>query len=307
MDDISTLKPRIKLYERKLVTDSSHSTETHTGNSNDSLREPLIPSDQESGKSKTETVVLSNKETAVSTASEANTACENEPELTGEALIVYLREESAQLAVNILDESYFRPSHMIRVSLAERKPPTEGDADTLKESDTKKSTDAKKAWKDHMQRMSRRLEWTTNDNVDAEEEVERVAQQKLRDRYQKVAIICNLEDPEKLETMDFPERRTFLIELKEDLLEECDQFGTVVSVTILVRSREEGGCTAAVRFKNANSASVCVSRMNGRFFAERRLSSWIHDGSFSATEEDPSLEIDEKQRIQEFGQWLESQ
>lgn len=304
MEDFVTKLPRIKFYEKKksdLHKDDFQETKKELESSINVIEHSV---DSEKHKSDgSQSLNYSQK----SKITNDDSHFDDETELTGEALIVYLREESAHLAVRIVDESYFRPSHMIRVSLAERKSTSENEIGNFKDENPKKSLDQKKAWREHMQRMARRLEWTTNDNMDAQDQVELENQLKERERNQKISIICNLEDPLVLNRMELPERRKFLIELKEDLLKECDQFGMVKTVTITVRSQDEGGCTAAVKFKTSESASNCVGRMNGRFFAGRRLSSWIHDGTPHILEEDSSLKIDEEQRIQEFGQWLEIQ
>lgn len=78
----------------------------------------------------------------------------------GDALIVYLREESVTLALNILDESEIRPGHKIRVQEASFNKNSSNDTTTAAatatgEQETKRNRVDKETWKKHMRRMQK--------------------------------------------------------------------------------------------------------------------------------------------------------
>ena len=72
--------------------------------------------------------------------------------LKGDALIVYLREESVNLALSILDESEIRPGNKIRVKEASFNKNSEG---TTEANDSKKAKIDKDTWKKHMRKMKK--------------------------------------------------------------------------------------------------------------------------------------------------------
>lgn len=77
---------------------------------------------------------------------------DEEGNLKGDALIVYLREESVNLALNILDESEIRPSVRIKVQEAS----FNKNVDESQQSDVNKRTRVdKETWKKHMRRMQK--------------------------------------------------------------------------------------------------------------------------------------------------------
>ena len=77
---------------------------------------------------------------------------DEEGNLKGDALIVYLREESVNLALNILDESEIRRGVRIKVQEAS----FNKNVDESQQSDVNKRTRVdKETWKKHMRRMQK--------------------------------------------------------------------------------------------------------------------------------------------------------
>lgn len=77
---------------------------------------------------------------------------DEEGNLKGDALIVYLREESVSLALRILDESEIRLGVRIKVQEAS----FNKNVDELQQSDVNKRTRVdKETWKKHMRRMQK--------------------------------------------------------------------------------------------------------------------------------------------------------
>lgn len=73
--------------------------------------------------------------------------------LKGDALVVYLREESVTLALNILDEGEIRPGHKIRVQEASFN--SNESKETAEEKDNKRTKVDKETWKKHMRKMQK--------------------------------------------------------------------------------------------------------------------------------------------------------
>ena len=99
-----------------------------------------------------------------------------------------------------------------------------------------------------------------------------------------------------------------ILEIKEDIRDECAKVGDVTNVVLF--DREPDGI-ATVRFANAEAARACVRIMDGRFFATQKLEAYIADGSekFKKTNEKKVMheEGEEGQRLDEFGNWLEEE
>ena len=119
-----------------------------------------------------------------------------------------------------------------------------------------------------------------------------------------------------------------MLEIKEDMRDECAKLGEVTNV-VLFDKEQEG--VASVRFANAESASACVKvcvdnqmdlvyklilqqLMNGRWFDERQLEAFIATGNEKfkkSSDKKPGFEDDEDEngeeggRLDKFGSWLE--
>lgn len=123
-------------------------------------------------------------------------------------------------------------------------------------------------------------------------------------RFNKVVILKHVFTLEELE-----KDITAALDIREDIQEGCEEIGPVTSVTLY--DLEKDGVISA-RFQNEEDAKECVKRMDGRFFAGRRLSAKIYDGlakykkSSKRNRADEDDEKDEEERLQKFGEWLES-
>jgi HIV Tat-specific factor 1 len=79
---------------------------------------------------------------------------DQEGNLKGDALIVYLREESVTLALNILDEGEIRPGHKIRVQEASFNSNNTNET-PAGEQEIKRNKVDKETWKKHMRKMQK--------------------------------------------------------------------------------------------------------------------------------------------------------
>ncbi|CAJ0835729.1 4251_t:CDS:10 [Entrophospora sp. SA101] len=96
-------------------------------------------------------------------------------------------------------------------------------------------------------------------------------------------------------------------DLKEDIRNECEKLGEVTNV-VLYDKEPEG--IVSVKFKDQISAEACVLKMNGRFFAGRRVEAEIFDGKQKYQKTgSKSNETDEEEatRLEKYAKWLEEQ
>lgn len=200
----------------------------------------------------------------------------------GDALIVYFREESVSLAIQMLDDTYIRDSR-ISVSKAEfeKKPQTEVKVDARK----KRKGGALKA---------RLNDWEDDDMNPLRQ------QQHMIDRakHEKTVILKHMFSIAELE-----EDPALLLDLKEDVREECELLGQINSVALF--DQEEDG-VMTVSFKEYDSAVLCVKRMDGRYFAGRQVVAYISDGTDKFKKSKKGNDEDEDERLEQFGAWLEN-
>jgi len=116
---------------------------------------------------------------------------------------------------------------------------------------------------------------------------------------------------------ELEEDPTALIELKQDVREECEKIGEVTNV-VLFDGEKDG--IMSVRFAEEDDALECVKvfllpvnadgqTMNGRYFSGRQIEAEIYDGKVrykkakGGTTGDEAG--DEATRLEKFGAWLE--
>jgi HIV Tat-specific factor 1 len=160
---------------------------------------------------------------------------------SGEALVVYFKEDSVSLAINILDDAEFRlgdPSSRMSVQRAEFRHKNEnsgGESKPRKVVDRKRTTKRigrmqKYAHYSHYyrgsQRRARKLEeWVDEDNFGpaiTEEDTQISANKNSR-----VVVLKHMFTLKELE-----EDPTLLLDLKEDVREECETLGEVTNVVL---------------------------------------------------------------------------
>ncbi|KAJ2959769.1 hypothetical protein NQZ79_g4799 [Umbelopsis isabellina] len=187
--------------------------------------------------------------------------------LKGDGVVHYFKEESVPLAINLLDEAEFRlgdSSSKITVQQAEFKEKDPGTATQKKTSTLEKMKARKK-----MHQLQRKLDWV-DDEVG-----------KKAEKFQKIVILKNMYTQQELD--DDP---TLLLELKDDVREECERLGEVTNV-------------------------IMYDLMDKRYFAGKQIAAEIYDGQTkyqksgsSDTQEDEEAE---KARLEKYAKWLESQ
>jgi len=152
------------------------------------------------------------------------------------------------------------------------------------------------------QRYARKLEeWVDEDNFGpaiTEEDTHISANKNSR-----VVVLKHMFTLKELE--DDP---SLLLDLKEDVREECETLGEVTNV-VLYDKEADGVMT--VKFRDPVSAQACVLKMQGRYFSGRRVeaSLWIGKQRFTRSNvaddvEDVGGDEGEKKRLDSFAHWL---
>ncbi|XP_069723419.1 17S U2 SnRNP complex component HTATSF1 [Phaenicophaeus curvirostris] len=200
---------------------------------------------------------------------------DKEGNLKGDGLCCYLKRESVQLALRLLDEAEIR-GYKLHVEVAKFQLKGEYDASKKR----KKCKDYKKK----LSQQQKQLDWRPEkkDGV-------------TRMRHERIVIIRNMFHPK-----DFEEDPLVLNEIREDLRTECEKFGQVKKV--LIFDRHPDG-VASVSFKEATEADLCKQTLNGRWFGGRQLSAETWDGVTDYQVEETAREREERLKV--WGSFLE--
>ncbi|KAI0341922.1 hypothetical protein BDW22DRAFT_1358014 [Trametopsis cervina] len=223
---------------------------------------------------------------------------------SGEALVVYFKEESVMLALNILDDAELRigePSTRMTVQQAQFGHKHEAGSVEGSTNVTARKTVDKKKISRRIGKMQKKInEWDDEDGFGptiTEEDKTREA-----NRSSRVVVLKHMFTLKELE-----EDASLLLDLKEDVREECSSLGEVTNVVLY--DQEPDGIMS-VKFRDHLSAEACVIKMNGRFFAGRRIEATLYAGKqrFKRSGGGEELEGDsdeaEKKRLDDFANWL---
>ncbi|KAG8697550.1 hypothetical protein FRC08_006455 [Ceratobasidium sp. 394] len=225
----------------------------------------------------------------------------------GDALVVYYKEESVDLAVTLLDDAELRlgePDTRMKVQRAEfshKATEGEGGAEAANGGHKKgeaaaRPIDKKKASK-RIGNMERKLaDWDSDDEF---------GPSGPKITTSRVVVLKHMFTRQELD-----EDATLLLDLKEDVREECSTLGEVTNIVLY---DEENDGVMTVKFKDPVSAQACILKMNGRFFAGRRIQAEFYDGRerYKKSGDVPALDADgeegddaERKRLDDFAAWL---
>ncbi|CAO1630829.1 unnamed protein product [Jaminaea pallidilutea] len=231
----------------------------------------------------------------------------------GEALVTYFKPESCELAINLLDGTSLRAAMgqtkpEMNVQMAEWSPTANKDAGGAKAQDStgaanreaggqngsaqpanaaatsssdkaaesasrppRTESDKRKAAK-RFARLNDRLQGWESDSD--EEQASALTAAGIRAGYvhptSRLVILKHM-----FTLIELEEDPTLLLDLKSDVREECETMGNVTSVN-LYDEEPEGVMT--VKFKYPEDARECVKRMDGRYFAQRRVEASLAEG-----------------------------
>lgn len=193
---------------------------------------------------------------------------DNEGNLKGDGLCCYLKKESVELALKLLDEDEIR-GYKLHVEVAKFQ--LKGEYDASKK---------KKKCKDYKKKLSlqqKQLDWRPERRAGPS-----------RMRHERVVIIKNMFHP-----TDFEDDPLVLNEIREDLRVECSKFGQIRK--LLLFDRHPDG-VASVSFREPEEADYCIQTLDGRWFGGRQITAQAWDGTTDYQVEETSREREERLR-----------
>lgn len=192
-------------------------------------------------------------------------------EFKGDALIVFFKAPSVDMAIMLLDDTEFRlgsgeGSGKMRVQAADssykKTQHNESTGETKDKEKARKSAQDKQKIIKKTQKLDARLaDWSDDEPSSIVE---------TSSRWDKVVILKHMFTLAELE-----EDPGAILDIKEDIREECSKLGEVTNVVLF--DMEEDG-VASVRFANAEAARACVGVMDGRSFAGQKVVAYVSDG-----------------------------
>ncbi|KAG0152317.1 hypothetical protein CROQUDRAFT_85382 [Cronartium quercuum f. sp. fusiforme G11] len=236
---------------------------------------------------------------------------------TGSALIVFLKAESVELAIRLFDESPLRigsnkstddqvPMQVSRAEFSHKQNSTSEPTSTGTSQPDQQKKDQlhqkqKRAKK--VEKLKSKLEeWDSDDEFGA-----------TNDKNNRTVVLQYMFTRDELEADP-----SLLLDLKEDVREECELLGNVTNVTLY--DLESDGIMT-VKFKEPIAAQACILKMNNRFFAGRQVKASIDNGqrkfhktghgssssNLAALQTNPNQgkEEEEKKRLEAFAKYLE--
>ncbi|XP_036775055.2 HIV Tat-specific factor 1 [Manis pentadactyla] len=193
---------------------------------------------------------------------------DNQGNLKGDGLCCYLKRESVDLALKLLDEDEIR-GYKLHVEVAKFQLKGEYDASKKK----KKCKDYKKK----LSMQQKQLDWRPERRAGPS-----------RMRHERVVIVKNMFHP-----MDFEDDPLVLNEIREDLRVECSKFGQIRK--LLLFDRHPDG-VASVSYRDPEEADYCIQTLDGRWFGGRQITAQAWDGTTDYQVEETTREREERLR-----------
>lgn len=215
----------------------------------------------------------------------------------GDALVVFFKPQSVEMAIMLLDDTHFRYSDTglgsgkMRVQAAESSykktqytAAAEGGGDVAKDAGAGAATagaaaasrqqqnnggkggggkDREKVIKKTQKLDAKLADWS-------DDEAAYVPPEQRTGKKDKMVILKHMFTLQELE--DDP---AALLEIKEDIREECEKLGEVTNV-VLYDLEQDG--VVSIKYKKPESAAACVELMDGRAFAGQRVEAYIPSG-----------------------------
>ena len=204
----------------------------------------------------------------------------------GDASICFARPESVDLAMQILDGSFFRSDCKDKVSVERAKFEQHGSkfVDRGKISNSKRKV-AKLA-------ALQAIGWDEGENGRITGGRKGLCIVVLKAMFDLIELEKEGED-------------AVLKELEEEIRAECEKWGIVEKITVFAKNPEG---VVVVKFTKTAAASTAVSEYQGRMRKGRKIAASFWDGVTDFTVKDVEKEEkEESERMDTFGEWLEAQ
>jgi HIV Tat-specific factor 1 len=195
----------------------------------------------------------------------------------GDAVATYIKVESVDLALQILDGGYLKDK---QVHVERAKFTLKGEFDPSKKPRMKKRKDKEKQKKQQERLFSWKLDPLRN-----------VKEVKKSD---KVVIVANAFSPEDFEG----EKVSEILEYSQDFREEAGKCGTVKKLTVHDRHPEG---IVQINMSTPEEAQAVIDLFNGRFFGGKQIKAHIWDGVTKY-----HVEETDEERAKREQKWTES-
>ncbi|KAG6020255.1 hypothetical protein E4U19_006571 [Claviceps sp. Clav32 group G5] len=221
----------------------------------------------------------------------------------GDALVVFFKPQSVEMAIMLLDDTTFRYSSTgmrqgrIRVQAADMSyKKVQYNTDGTPASAAAGSVAAQGGSKEHDKRPQRNDRDRQKIIKKTQKLDAKLADWDDDDPYPAVAQASSKKDKTVIlrhmfTLQELREDPAALLEIKEDIRDECAKLGTVTSVVLY---DEEPDGIVSVRFKDAESAVACIQLMHGRSFDGRVVDASLKTGKekFRKSDKDMSMDVE---------------
>lgn len=214
----------------------------------------------------------------------------------GDALVVFFKPESVRMAIMLLDDTDFRFSASgegqgrMRVQEADSsykkvqydQDGAAGNTELGQQKEARRprnDKDRQKVIKKTQKLDARLADWS-------DEEDDRFPAPGGADSKRMRTVVLR----QMFRIFEIEEDPASLLEIKEDIREECSKLGTVTNV-VLYDQEPEGIVT--VKFQTAQSAASCIDAMNGRPFDGRIVGASLADGKEKFRKSDSATNVDD--------------
>ncbi|PVV04213.1 hypothetical protein BB560_001295 [Smittium megazygosporum] len=212
--------------------------------------------------------------------------------LKGDALVTFFKEPSVNIAIDILDDSQFRFSEpgKIRVQVA-RFSEKKNEAEQVENPNNKKPKLDPNLVKKRLNQLEKKLEWDEEGPA-------------ISEKYKKCVVLEGMFTPQEIK-----DDVTLLLDLKEDIRDECEKVGAVINIKIFENSIDG---VALVKFSQELSAQAAVKLLDGRFFAKRQIHAYIPttkvkplNSGETTNSQDLDADNEQSERLEKFSEWIE--
>lgn len=181
---------------------------------------------------------------------------DDEGTFKGEALVFYEKSDSVFMAIDMLDDTQFKPGVVIKVEQAK-----------FGEKKSNPLTDEqKKLLKQKKEQLKAKLNnWDEDDKL--KEERFHNTKRKILD---KIVVVDQMFRVDELKQDPVLE-----MDLKEDIQEECDKLGIGNDITKITLLEDSGKVT--IKFKLIELSEICIKGFNGRYFDGIKLNAHVFD------------------------------
>ncbi|RKF79988.1 Splicing factor U2AF-associated protein 2 [Golovinomyces cichoracearum] len=197
---------------------------------------------------------------------------DEEGKFKGDALIVFFKAPSVDMAIMLLDDTEFRigdsSSGKIKVQAADssykKVQQNNPDSEKIKgkNSNSGNIKEKQRIIKKTQKLDARLADWSDDEGSTFTD---------VSSKWNKVVILKHM-----FTLQELAEDPAAMLDIKEDIREECSKLGEVTNV--ILYDLEEDGVTS-VRFSTAEAASACVGLMDKRSFAGQQVVAYLSDGN----------------------------